>query len=303
MSPDAVSHSSAKRSILVRVAFDLESVLRRDRLVVVIALVAVIAISWTYVLAGAGMGMSAFEMTRLTYPVGMSETTQHTMQGMVAKGGEMSGMEGMMAAGAWTVGYAVLIFFMWWIMMLGMMLPSAAPMLLLFARMMRKEKEKGAPYVPTGVFALGYLVMWAVFSAVATGAQWSLEASGLLSGMMVGTSAVLGAMLLIAAGVWQITPLKHACLKHCRSPVGFLSAHWRPGRTGAFRMGLVHGAFCLGCCWFLMALLFYGGVMNLFWIIGLAIYVLIEKLLPAGARIGRLTGIALIAWGALLLYY
>jgi len=309
----------------VRVAFDLESVLRRDRLVVVIALVAVIAISWTYVLAGAGMGMSAFEMTRLTYPVGMSETTQHTMQGMAAEGAdvsdmqalqpgmaasmgnpsaaEMSGMDGMMAAGAWTVGYAGLIFFMWWIMMLGMMLPSAAPMLLLFARMMRKEKEKGAPYVPTGVFAFGYLVMWAVFSAVATGAQWGLETSGLLSSMMVGTSAVLGAILLIAAGIWQITPLKHACLKHCRSPVGFLSAHWRPGRTGAFRMGLVHGAFCLGCCWFLMALLFYGGVMNLFWIIGLAIYVLIEKLLPAGARIGRLTGIALIAWGALLLYY
>ena len=287
----------------MRAAFDLESVLQRDRLVVVIALIAVIAISWTYVLAGAGMGMNAFEMTRLTHPVGPSETPKHPMQGMAAKGGEMSGMEGMMAAGAWTLGYAVLIFFMWWVMMLGMMLPSAAPMLLLFARMMRKEKEKGAPYVPTGVFAFGYLVMWAVFSAVATGAQWGLETSGLLSRMMVGTSAVLGAILLIAAGIWQITPLKHACLKHCRSPVGFLSAHWRPGRTGAFRMGLVHGAFCLGCCWFLMALLFYGGVMNLFWIIGLAIYVLIEKLLPAGARIGRLTGIALIAWGALLLYY
>ncbi len=285
---------------MVAVAFDLESVLRRDRLVVVIALVAVIVLSWVYVLAGAGMGMSAFEMTRMTQPVGVIDSTQPSVQGM-SMGGTAVG--GTMVTGAWTVGYAVVIFFMWWVMMFGMMLPSAAPLLLLFARMMRKEKDKGAPYVPTGVFALGYVIMWAAFSAIATGAQWGLEASGLLSGIMVGTSAVLGAGLLIAAGVWQLTPWKNACLRHCRSPIGFLSAHWRPGRTGAFKMGLAHGAFCLGCCWFLMALLFYGGVMNLYWIIGLALYILIEKLLPAGARIGQLTGVILIAWGATLLFY
>ena len=285
---------------MVVVAFDLESVLRRDRLVVVIALVAVIVLSWAYVLAGAGMGMSAFEMTRMTQSVGVSDSTQLSMQGMSTGG---TAAAGMMVTGAWTIGYSVVIFFMWWVMMFGMMLPSAAPLLLLFARMMRKEKKKGAPYVPTGVFALGYVVMWAAFSAVATGAQWGLEASSLLSGIMVGTSAVLGAALLIAAGVWQLTPLKNACLRHCRSPIGFLSAQWRPGRTGAFRMGLVHGAFCLGCCWFLMALLFYGGVMNLYWIIGLALYILIEKLLPAGARIAQLTGVFLIAWGAALLIY
>ena len=285
---------------MVVVAFDLESVLRRDRLVVVIALVAVIVLSWAYVLAGAGMGMSAFEMTRMTQSVGVSDSTQLSMQGMSTGG---TAAAGMMVTGAWTIGYSVVIFFMWWVMMFGMMLPSAAPLLLLFARMMRKEKKKGAPYVPTGVFALGYVVMWTAFSAVATGAQWGLEASSLLSGIMVGTSAVLGAALLIAAGVWQLTPLKNACLRHCRSPIGFLSAQWRPGRTGAFRMGLVHGAFCLGCCWFLMALLFYGGVMNLYWIIGLALYILIEKLLPAGARIAQLTGVFLIAWGAALLIY
>ena len=296
----AASHSPARTLNLVAVAFDLESVLRRDRLVVVIALVAVIVLSWAYVLAGAGMGMSAFEMTRMTQPVGVIDSTQPSMQG-ISMGGSAVG--GTMVTGAWTVGYAVVIFFMWWVMMFGMMLPSAAPLLLLFARMMRKEKNKGAPYVPTGVFALGYVIMWAAFSAIATGAQWGLEASGLLSGIMVGTSAVLGAGLLIAAGVWQLTPWKNACLRHCRSPIGFLSAHWRPGRTGAFKMGLVHGAFCLGCCWFLMALLFYGGVMNLYWIIGLALYILIEKLLPAGARIGQLTGVILIAWGATLLFY
>ena len=300
MRPGAASRSPARTPNLVAVAFDLESVLRRDRLVVVIALVAVIVLSWVYVLAGAGMGMSAFEMTRMTQPVGVIDSTQPSMQGM-SMGGTAVG--GTMISGVWTVGYAVVIFFMWWVMMFGMMLPSAAPLLLLFARMMRKEKDKGAPYVPTGVFALGYVIMWAAFSAIATGAQWGLEASGLLSGIMVGTSAVLGAGLLIAAGVWQLTPWKNACLRHCRSPIGFLSAHWRPGRTGAFKMGLVHGAFCLGCCWFLMALLFYGGVMNLYWIIGLALYILIEKLLPAGARIGQLTGVILIAWGATLLFY
>ena len=246
------------------------------------------------------MGMSAFEMTRMTQPVGVIDSTQPSMQGMLMGG---TAVGGEMATGTWTVGYVVVIFFMWWVMMFGMMLPSAAPLLLLFARMMRKEKKKGAPYVPTGVFALGYLTMWAAFSAIATGAQWGLEASGLLSGIMVGTSAVLGAGLLIAAGIWQLTPWKNACLRHCRSPIGFLSTHWRPGRTGAFRMGLVHGAFCMGCCWFLMALLFYGGVMNLYWIIGLALYILIEKLLPAGARIGQLTGVVLIVWGAVLLLY
>ena len=116
--------------------------------------------------------------------------------------------------------------------------------------------------------------MWGLFSAFATAAQWVLEGSGLLSQMMVGTSAALGAVLLIAAGVWQLTPLKASCLRHCRSPFGFLSANWRPGARGALRMGLHHGAYCLGCCWFLMALLFVGGVMNLYWIIGLAVFVI-----------------------------
>lgn len=168
MSPAAASRSPARAPILVAAAFDLESVLRRDRLVVVIALVAVIVLSWAYILAGAGMGMSAFEMTQ---SVGVSDSTQPSMQEMSTGG---TAADSLMATGTWTVGYAVVIFLMWWVMMLGMMLPSAAPLLLLFARMMRKEK--GAPYVPTGVFALGYVVMWAAFSAIATGA-WKLAAS------------------------------------------------------------------------------------------------------------------------------
>jgi predicted metal-binding membrane protein len=182
-----------------------------------------------------------------------------------------------------------------------MMLPSASPMILLFARFNRSQREKGAPYVPTAIFALGYLLVWAAFSLVAVTAQWSLEGSGLLSSMMASTSVILGAALLIAAGVYQLTPLKYACLKHCRSPLFFISHHWRPGDWGALRMGLEHGAFCTGCCWFLMALLFYGGIMNLFWIIGLALIVLVEKVAPAGHWVGWIMGAGLIAWGGGLL--
>jgi predicted metal-binding membrane protein len=174
-------------------------------------------------------------------------------------------------------------------------------MILLFARFNRHQRDKGAPYVPTGVFALGYVLVWAAFSQVAVAAQWSLESSGLLSSMMASTSVTVGASLLIAAGLYQLTPLKYACLQHCRSPLVFISQHWRPGEWGALRMGLEHGAFCTGCCWFLMALLFYGGVMNLFWIIGLALLVLLEKLAPAGHWVGWVVGVGLIAWGVGLL--
>jgi predicted metal-binding membrane protein len=202
---------------------------------------------------------------------------------------------------AWTPGYAVLMFFMWWIMMLAMMLPSAAPMILLFAMVNRKQREKGAPYVPTGIFAAGYVLVWGAFSLVAVAAQWGLEQSGLLSATMATTSVALGTGLLIAAGIYQLTPLKHACLRHCRSPIAFITQHWRPGEFGALRMGVAHGAFCTGCCWFLMALLFYGGIMNLYWIVGLALFVLLEKTTPAGHWLGRISGVVLIAWGAALL--
>lgn len=282
----------------------LETVLRRDRIVVIAALVAVILAAWAYILLGAGMGMSAFEMTReTTSGIGASPPEGMAMGSDAAMAGDAAGSDMMaaMAPMAWTPGYAVLMFFMWWIMMVAMMLPSASPMILLFARFNRSQREKGAPYVPTGVFALGYALVWAAFSQVAVAAQWGLERSGLLSSMMASTSVTLGAVLLIAAGLYQLTPLKYACLKHCRSPLFFISHHWRPGEWGALRMGLEHGAFCTGCCWFLMALLFYGGVMNLFWIIGLAVLVLLEKLAPAGHWVGWVVGLGLIGWGTSLL--
>jgi predicted metal-binding membrane protein len=282
----------------------LEAVLRRDRVVVIAALVVVIVGAWLYILLGAGTGMTLFEMTPpLSGPADMDMGSQDPMT-MDQNGPDMPMGDGMMMAMApmaWTPGYAVLMFFMWWIMMVAMMLPSASPMILLFARFNRSQREKGAPYVPTAVFALGYLWIWAAFSVVAVTAQWSLERSGLLSSMMASTSVTLGAVLLIAAGLYQLTPLKYACLKHCRSPLFFISHHWRPGEWGALRMGLEHGAFCTGCCWFLMALLFYGGIMNLFWIIGLALFVLLEKVAPAGHWVGWVMGVGLIAWGGSML--
>ena len=177
----------------------LEAVVRRDRLVVVTALTAVIALSWAYLLAGAGMGMSAFEMTRMSQ-LGMA-------RGMSEEG--MTGMA-MLAPAVWTPGYAVLMLFMWWIMMVAMMLPSAAPMILLFATVNRKQRETGHPYVATSIFAVGYLAAWAGFSLVAVFLQWGFERTGILSPMLVGTNVIFGGVLLLAAGVYQLQGPGHA---------------------------------------------------------------------------------------------
>jgi predicted metal-binding membrane protein len=247
---------------------DLPKLLQRDKVIVFVCLTLVIALSWAYVLAGAGMQM------------------------------DMPGM--MMARPAWDVGYSLLMFFMWWIMMVAMMLPSAAPMILLFAFLNRKNAE-GAPRA-VAAFISAYVVVWGGFSVIATALQWGLEGSALLSTNMISANLIFGGALLIAAGVWQLTPLKHACLRHCRAPIQFFAHGWRTGTGGAFRMGLEHGAYCLGCCWVLMALLFYGGVMNVWWIAGLAIYVLIEKVIPAGHWIGRGAGALLVVWGLGVIY-
>jgi predicted metal-binding membrane protein len=265
----------------------LESILRRDRFIVISSLVIVIVAAWIWILLGAGTGMDPSRMTGMP---------QQPMAGGI---GSMA-MDILMPA-VWTPAYAALIFSMWWIMMIAMMLPSAAPMLLLFARVNCKEKAGGRPYVRTATFAVGYVSAWGLFSAIAAGLQWGLEQLGLLSSMMVSTSVWLGSGILIAAGVWQLTPLKNVCLRHCRSPLSFLAGSWRPGKSGAFRMGLEHGAYCLGCCWFLMGLLFFGGIMNLYWIAGLALFVLIEKTIPVGQWVARAAGAGLVGWGVVLL--
>jgi len=258
----------------------LEAVLRRDRWVVVAALVAVILVAWMWIVLGAGTGMNAVAMTQMA---GMPD------------------MDMMMERAVWTPAYATLIFAMWWVMMVAMMLPGAAPMLLLFARANRTQKARDRPYVATGIFAAGYLAAWGGFSALAAGLQWGLEQLELLSPMMTTTSWWLGGAILLAAGAWQLTPIKGVCLRHCRSPLSFLAQKWRPGRLGALRMGLEHGTYCLGCCWFLMGLLFFGGIMNLFWIAGLAGFVLLEKTIPMGHWLGRIAGVGAAVWGFVLI--
>ena len=209
-------------------------------------------------------------------------------------GAGMPGMPGMPGMEA-SPGFAA-IAVMWFVMMVAMMIPAASPTILLYAQVHRHSNGlESRP--PTAAFLAGYLACWLGFALVAAGLQSWLISPGSMA--LAGRHAAAG--LLVAAGVYQLTPLKDACLGRCRSPALFLSRHYRPGRLGAFRLGMLHGAHCVGCCWLLMALLFVGGVMNLIWIAGLTLLVAAEKLLPGGHWIARISGIALIAWGAALI--
>ena len=258
----------------------LDFILRRDRQVVATCLLIVSASAWLYILSGAGMGMSMLEMTRP---------------------GETGMDMDMVMPQAWSSGFTAVMFFMWWIMMVAMMLPSATPTILLSAALNRRSSSEIPPYGSAAVFTFGYLLAWAVFSLAAVFIHWILEQAGLLSMLMESASRALSGLLLILAGAWQFTPYKDACLTHCQSPVEFLVRHRRSGNWGALLMGLHHGYYCLGCCWFLMALLFVGGVMNLYWIIGLAIYVYLEKVLASGKWLVRFSGAGLLIWGILVL--
>jgi predicted metal-binding membrane protein len=206
----------------------------------------------------------------------------------------MSGM------GAPTMFDIPALFIMWAVMMVGMMLPGATPMIMLFAAINRQKRKIGSPFVPTAIFVLGYVVAWTAFSLIAAAVQSQLHALALLSPEMMSTSRVLGGMLFVLAGVYQWTPLKHACLRTCRSPLDFVLNRWREGSVGALRMGLEHGLYCVGCCWFLMGLLFAVGVMNLLWLAAIAVLVLAEKLLPGGPRIANASGVLMIGAGVFL---
>jgi predicted metal-binding membrane protein len=200
----------------------------------------------------------------------------------------------------WSLAEALLLFAMWAVMMVAMMVPAAAPMILMFVTINRHRQAQQSPTVPTAIFVAGYVLVWTGFSAVAAAAQWGLHAVALLSPTMVSTSPYLGGALLIAAGLFQWTPLKRACLTGCRSPLSFLMSEWRDGRGGALAMGFRHGAYCLGCCWLLMALLFVGGVMNLLWVAAIAGFVLAEKVAAWGERLGHAAGVILVLGGIAL---
>ena len=258
----------------------IEGVLRRERAVTAAGLTVVVALAWLYLWRGAGMGMSAIDMTTLSlFPHRQADVM-----------GEMNS--------TWPV-----VITMWWVMMIAMMTPSAAPLVLLYGLVLRRHAASGQnAYSPSLLLLAGYLVVWLAFSIAAAALQKALQPAGLLSEMMLWSkSAPLSAAILAAAGLYQLSDLKHACLAQCRSPVRFLTEHWRPGHFGSFVLGVRHGAFCVGCCWMLMALLFVGGVMNLIWIAMLTLIVLVEKLSPAGAMVGKLSGGLLIFWAVVTL--
>jgi len=261
-----------------------EAALRRQRAVTIAALALLTLLAWVWLLLGAGMAMAP-------------RAELHLFPRSAA--GDMMGMA--MPSAAWSAGQWLLAFSMWWVMMVAMMLPAAAPVILLYAKAAAVRPD--APRPATGSFLAGYLGVWGAFSLAAVLLQDALQRSGALAPMtMESTARGLSAAILVAAGLYQLSPLKEACLAHCRNPAVFLSRHYRPGRMGAWRMGALHGAFCLGCCWLLMALLFVGGVMNLAWIALLSLLVAGEKLLPGGRRMGQAAGLGFIAWGALVAF-
>jgi predicted metal-binding membrane protein len=265
----------------------LEQVLRHDRLFLATGLGMVIALAWGWLLAGAGMSANGIDMTRMSF-------------GALSDAGAAMDMN-MTVFIEWSWPFILVMFFMWWIMMVAMMLPGAAPMILMAASINRKADPARPPYGTTSAFMFGYLLGWGLFSAAAVAAQWSLANSGLLSDMLVLNSSTLSAGILIVAGFWQFTSWKNSCLQHCRSPVHFLTQNRRPDNTGALVMGVHHSLYCVGCCWFLMLLLFVGGIMNLIWIAALTLYVWLEKAAPGGQRMSQIAGAGLILAGLFLL--
>ena len=253
----------------------LERLVRRDRLVAGCALAILTIFAWIY--------------------LGRMAVSMHA----AATEAEMHAAMGMTPTDAWGPGDVASLFVMWVVMMAGMMLPSAAPMILLVAGTHRRQ---GGPHAQTrtAAFATGYLVAWTEFSLAAALVQAALHAGALMSSNMATQSTRVAGAIVLVAGVYQWLPLKHSCLTHCRSPLHFLSEHWREGVSGAFTLGLQHGLFCIGCCWVLMALLFAAGVMNLGLVAAVGALVLVEKLLKHGPLIGRLAGVLLVVCGLYL---
>jgi predicted metal-binding membrane protein len=247
-------------------------VLPRDRLLVLFGIATITLLSWIYLVNMAGMMTMA-----------AADKVMHAAMGMPE-----------MAEWGWTE--FIMLFVMWAVMMAGMMLPSATPVMLLVIGTYRRRGES-ARWL-TVIFAAGYVAAWTAFSGASALTQWWLHRTARLSPDMVTNSALMGASLMLVAGLYQWLPLKRTCLTHCQSPFAFLAKHWREGGAGAFLMGMRHGSYCVGCCWALMTLLFAAGVMNLLWVAAIAGFVLVEKLIP-GPLLGRTAGLILVGWGRL----
>jgi predicted metal-binding membrane protein len=261
------------------------AVLRRDRAIVAACLFLLIIIAWAYLLwLAADMEMEGMDMTGFR---------------MIPAG---SGLM-MPATAPWHPIEFVFVFVMWAVMMIGMMTPSVAPLILIYARVGREAAVQQKPFAASAWLASGYLLAWISFSMVATVVQWSIERGGWLTPAMASASNTFGGLTLIAAGLYQWTPLKHACLRRCQAPLQFIQRHggFRGDAIGSLALGIRHGIYCVGCCWVLMALLFVGGVMNVLWITAIMIFVLIEKVVPVGRLISRIAGAGFLTAGLLMI--
>jgi len=244
----------------------IENLVQKDRLLILSGLALITVLAWVYML--------------------------HMAWEMVGTGMDMR----LACLSHWGSGDLAHLFIMWSMMMVAMMIPSATPMIVIFATVNRQRSKMQDPFIPTWLFVLGYLAAWTVYSALATMAQWGLHAAALLTHTLAITSPLLGALFLVAAGVFQWTPFRDACMTQCRSPFGFIMTEWREGRRGALIMGLKHGIYCVGCCWLLMVLSFVLGVMNMLWMAALTAFMLLEKVTD-NKWISRTAGMILVVWG------
>jgi predicted metal-binding membrane protein len=251
-------------------------VLKNDRFIVLMALPFICVLSWLYLIY---LRNQMYPMTMDAVFFAMPMTSQ------------------------WSGTDFVLLFLMWLVMMIAMMTPSITPLVIIFTLINRKRGQQQNPYASSGYLLSGYFLVWAAFSLLATFLQWLLQRVSLLNPEMVTTSKVLGGIILIIAGIFQFTPLKNTCLHNCRSPISFIHQHWKDGKTGAVRMGIQNGIYCLGCCWILMLLLFVSGIMNILWIAIISLFVLLEKVLSSVKFISPVAGIALIAYGIIVLLH
>ncbi|WP_457586855.1 DUF2182 domain-containing protein [Ensifer canadensis] len=277
----------------------LETFLRRDRVIVAISLLALTGITWLYILwLAASMGATAIMPASGDALSGGIAMDMGTGSDMDMSPGAMASMTDV-AVRPWSAATFAYAFVMWAVMMIGMMTPSATPMILLYARVGRQAALDDKPFAATGFFAGGYLSAWVLFAALATSGQWLLEEALLLTPMLASASRILSAVILISVGLYQWTPLKDACLRQCQAPFLFIQNHggFRRDAGGACRLGLLHGFYCVGCCWALMALLFIGGVMNVLWIALIAILVLAEKVVPGGRMLSRIAGTLIVMAG------
>jgi len=248
--------------------------LKRDRLIIISGLFIIALLSWLYIIY-LYKQMVYMDMNALFFAMPMTPT--------------------------WTYIDFILLFLMWLVMMIAMMTPSVSPLVLIFATINRQRKQQDHPFINAAFLMAGYFLVWTAFSLAATVLQWWLQQMSLLNPDMKTTSKILGSIILIAAGIFQFTPLKQACLTHCRTPLNFVLQHWKEGKHGALRMGIESGTYCLGCCWMLMVLLFVTGIMNLLWVSIIALFVLVEKILSQIKWIPYFAGTVLILYGIVIL--